>query len=195
MSATKSLTSAFFLGDNVNIRVCKIPMSKLVDHLQSPEMRLFHSFFFFNDTATTELYTLSLHDALPISERAMVYYTAFPGLLPTSMAQDTVPMSDLGNLKALLESAASRMGPQTVLITHQAIYGWARAYLSTSAHLINYGYSNPLVGVEMANSDGYSNVLLIWWINGFGWHDQPYVPNGFAPEYQLGDLALYVFRN
>src|SRR5256885_6145756 len=27
------------------------------------------SFFFFNDTATTEIYTLSLHDALPISQR------------------------------------------------------------------------------------------------------------------------------
>src|SRR5256885_14457185 len=30
-----------------------------------PRARLF-SFFFFNDTATTEIYTLSLHDALPI---------------------------------------------------------------------------------------------------------------------------------
>src|SRR5256885_16209621 len=27
---------------------------------------LFFFFFFFNDTATTEIYTLSLHDALPI---------------------------------------------------------------------------------------------------------------------------------
>src|SRR5258708_29144135 len=27
-------------------------------------------FFFFNDTATTEIYTLSLHDALPISWRS-----------------------------------------------------------------------------------------------------------------------------
>src|SRR2546430_15929416 len=27
--------------------------------------------FFFNDTATTEIYTLSLHDALPISARAL----------------------------------------------------------------------------------------------------------------------------
>src|SRR5690606_39829138 len=27
---------------------------------------LIHPFFFFNDTATTEIYTLSLHDALPI---------------------------------------------------------------------------------------------------------------------------------
>src|SRR2546427_10811890 len=30
-------------------------------------LRLFSIFFFFNDTATTEIYTLSLHDALPIS--------------------------------------------------------------------------------------------------------------------------------
>src|SRR5690242_21961736 len=28
----------------------------------------FFFFFFFNDTATTEIYTLSLHDALPISD-------------------------------------------------------------------------------------------------------------------------------
>src|SRR2546430_6001138 len=27
--------------------------------------------FFFNDTATTEIYTLSLHDALPISDRRL----------------------------------------------------------------------------------------------------------------------------
>ena len=31
---------------------------------------LFLFFFFFNDTATTEIYTLSLHDALPILARA-----------------------------------------------------------------------------------------------------------------------------
>src|SRR5256884_8705968 len=32
-------------------------------------VRLLLFFFFFNDTATTEIYTLSLHDALPISAR------------------------------------------------------------------------------------------------------------------------------
>src|SRR3989475_7807527 len=31
---------------------------------------IFVLFFFFNDTATTEIYTLSLHDALPIWSRA-----------------------------------------------------------------------------------------------------------------------------
>src|SRR5256885_8224660 len=32
-----------------------------------PSMCTSFFFFFFNDTATTEIYTLSLHDALPIS--------------------------------------------------------------------------------------------------------------------------------
>src|SRR2546430_13275578 len=32
-------------------------------------MIIYSTFFFFNDTATTEIYTLSLHDALPISQR------------------------------------------------------------------------------------------------------------------------------
>src|SRR5687767_16018600 len=52
---------------------------------------LFFFFFFFNDTATTEIYTLSLHDALPIFiyiptislgalnlKRDLPIYAAFP---------------------------------------------------------------------------------------------------------------------
>src|SRR6266581_948998 len=39
---------------------------------------LFSVFFFFNDTATTEIYTLSLHDALPISRPAIPAFTNSP---------------------------------------------------------------------------------------------------------------------
>src|SRR2546426_4925301 len=37
-------------------------------------------FFFFNDTATTEIYTLSLHDALPIFPRRSLYVHDGPRL-------------------------------------------------------------------------------------------------------------------
>src|SRR2546425_9147330 len=53
----------------------------------------FSFFFFFNDTATTEIYTLSLHDALPISSSqsasarhsgcATVVHRTRSGVLPT----------------------------------------------------------------------------------------------------------------
>src|SRR6266481_6647288 len=45
---------------------------------------LFFSFFFFNDTATTEIYTLSLHDALPISGSCSSPIS--PALCPTVCA-------------------------------------------------------------------------------------------------------------
>src|SRR6266567_4722349 len=38
----------------------------------SPRLLSSFSFFFFNDTATTEIYTLSLHDALPVRRRQAV---------------------------------------------------------------------------------------------------------------------------
>src|SRR5256885_8902099 len=47
---------------------------------------LFFFFFFFNDTATTEIYTLSLHDALPIY------------------------IASLGNLRAVRELVACELG-------------------------------------------------------------------------------------
>src|SRR2546425_1944250 len=42
-------------------------------------------FFFFNDTATTEIYTLSLHDALPIWE---------------DRAGDGAPAADVGQVRS-----------------------------------------------------------------------------------------------
>src|SRR2546430_11386612 len=46
-------------------------------------------FFFFNDTATTEIYTLSLHDALPICARACG--SAANASLPSAAAKSSIP--------------------------------------------------------------------------------------------------------
>ncbi len=43
-------------------------------NLLSPDFFFFFFFFFFNDTATTEIYTLSLHDALPIYRAVIVLF-------------------------------------------------------------------------------------------------------------------------
>src|SRR5882762_10399815 len=47
------------LQSHLNL-VCRLLLEKKKNNCASP------SLFFFNDTATTEIYTLSLHDALPI---------------------------------------------------------------------------------------------------------------------------------
>src|SRR3712207_9309918 len=47
-------------------------------------------FFFFNDTATTEIYTLSLHDALPIS---LLHVLDLDVLAPHRVAHDLLPLA------------------------------------------------------------------------------------------------------
>src|SRR3712207_9042217 len=60
-------------------------------------------FFFFNDTATTEIYTLSLHDALPISTTLQV------PLREWEHSRSHVPVSEAPQrepLRQAVESAA-----------------------------------------------------------------------------------------
>src|SRR5256885_8452912 len=70
-------------------------------------------FFFFNDTATTEIYTLSLHDALPISTSTVTMYCsttlfgtmALPGSSGTRSEEHTSELQSPCNLvcRLLLE--------------------------------------------------------------------------------------------
>src|SRR3989454_3166206 len=53
--------------------------------MQHPPIIFF--FFFFNDTATTEIYTLSLHDALPISPTLFGF---FPGFGPIARIRHAI---------------------------------------------------------------------------------------------------------
>src|SRR5256885_11081282 len=53
-------------------------------------MNGYRSMFFFNDTATTEIYTLSLHDALPISHLAALLF----GRTLAGFADDITPTGD-----------------------------------------------------------------------------------------------------
>src|SRR5258705_8736357 len=73
-------------------------------------------FFFFNDTATTEIYTLSLHDALPISEtqrknrntdairpkRALPYISAKAFLCALCASRSEEHTSELQSLRHLV---------------------------------------------------------------------------------------------
>src|SRR3712207_8474594 len=67
-------------------------------------------FFFFNDTATTEIYTLSLHDALPISvaaklavrgEKDLLEQVFRLGLVAQHPARDTVQPARMGPVNRL----------------------------------------------------------------------------------------------
>src|SRR5258706_7697166 len=100
--------------------------------------------FFFNDTATTEIYTLSLHDALPISPSSPPSSRCSSSRrsrwLSTSVRSEehTSELQSLTNLvcRLLLEKKIIR------LMSDRAIgfmYGWSNKK-SIHMHLI---YANP----------------------------------------------------
>src|SRR5216683_7721337 len=51
-------------------------------------------FFFFNDTATTEIYTLSLHDALPISSARRTVLVSSCGAVPPTTSKPSPSRSE-----------------------------------------------------------------------------------------------------
>src|SRR2546422_10145336 len=61
---------------------------------------LYYFFFFFNDTATTEIYTLSLHDALPI------YRGDLPGGVEAEMLPRLAGVDRLVDAVAFVDGAA-----------------------------------------------------------------------------------------
>src|SRR5438128_10283178 len=62
--------------------------SLFIPYLFLSHFLLLFLFFFFNDTATTEIYTLSLHDALPICQRQRVLIAAALAMRPALLIAD-----------------------------------------------------------------------------------------------------------
>src|SRR2546430_12470233 len=68
-------------------------------------------FFFFNDTATTEIYTLSLHDALPIYLRAHVHRLVAQ---PAQLVHDLLLQLEAGVVRS--EEHTSELQSQSNLV-------------------------------------------------------------------------------
>src|SRR3712207_7124994 len=89
-------------------------------------------FFFFNDTATTEIYTLSLHDALPILQQKGVVIKAEPPAQPSllgSLLLSLLPIAlMIGIVVWLSRNAMNKQGGGLMSI------GKSKAKLLTEAH-------------------------------------------------------------
>src|SRR5256885_15838175 len=101
---------------------------------------IFFFFFFFNDTATTEIYTLSLHDALPISVITAIYIltsAVFLYLVPLDRVTSGETFAAQAG-EALFGAAGGKVFALIVIVAGlwrppRPPFGFARGYLPRGA--------------------------------------------------------------
>jgi len=125
------------------------------------------------------------------AQSAFPLYTVYPQYLPSSMLQSSLPFSDYPNVVNAMLWVNWHLNSDSVIITQQAFYGWARYYLSPGKQIVNSFLASPTSAVNEAES--YVHVYTIWWVEGTGWFQASF-PVGAKPVMTFGDLAVYQYR-
>jgi hypothetical protein len=113
--------------------------------------------------------------------------------VPSSMLQNTVAIYDCPDVENAVNWVKDNMTRSDALLAHRAFYGWALSGLDEK-QVILYEYDNPADAAAANATAGYSNLYLIWWVDGKGWYNLPSVPPVFTEVYQSGDIAVYVYN-
>src|SRR6185369_8222402 len=112
---------------------------------------VFLFFFFFNDTATTEIYTLSLHDALPISVAAETMRRI---LIDRARRRRTREQAGFAEPDTDWESQLASAAPtDELLAVHEAVEGLA-VQEPLAAELVKLRYFVGLTMEEAAEALG-----------------------------------------
>src|SRR2546428_11308684 len=77
-------------------------------------------FFFFNDTATTEIYTLSLHDALPIYNRPLLVMRS--NLWASGYDVDGTDQPSLGQFSGRVQQTYKHSVPRFFVPEHGTMF-------------------------------------------------------------------------
>src|SRR5438309_6637225 len=125
------------------------------------------------------------------AQSALTPYTVFPQYVPSSMVQSSLPLSDYPNVVSAMVWVDSHLDSNSVLITQQAFYGWARSYLSPDKQVLNSFLGSPSSAIDQTGS--YTHVLTVWWVEGAGWFQGSF-PVGAKPLVRFGNLAVYEYR-
>jgi hypothetical protein len=139
------------------------------------------------------LATLSLGFMVLPNNLAFPYYALFPLYVPTSMLQNSVPLSDCGDVVKVLKWVEANVGDDGVLLVHDAFQGWAFLYLNNDVRVVQYGYASPEEAARVTFGSGHVKVYLVWWVSGEGWHGWVSLPSCFVEVFRSGRIAAYEY--
>jgi hypothetical protein len=122
-------------------------------------------------------------------------YPAFLSYVPSSMLANSVPLHDSLDALTLLAKLNATMDQHSVLLVHEAFYGFTALSISGDKFIINYHLGDPMSAVSYAKTLGFEKIYWIWWLPGYGWFGLTNPPQGFSILLQMGDMAIYQFNH
>ena len=125
--------------------------------------------------------------------RAFPYFGIFPYYVPSSMLQNSVPLSDCEDVARALDWMSNSLATSDVLLVHDAFQGWASMCLSPDRRVVAYGYGDPEVAARSLTLESEGRVFVLWWVSGSGWHGQASLSLHFAEVFKTGRIAIYKF--
>jgi len=127
------------------------------------------------------------------AEAAFPYFRAFPYYIPSSMLQNSMPLSDCGDVVKVLKWVEANVGNDGVLLVHDAFQGWVFLYLNNDVRVVHYGYASLEEAARVTFGSGHVKVYLVWWVSGEGWHGLASLPASFVEVFRSGRIAAYEY--
>ena len=128
-------------------------------------------------------------------EHATPYFTN-PAILPTfpsSMLQNTVPLSETEDVQKAVEALNKMMTSDAVVLTHESFFGWVSIGLTGNKTIIDYLLGTPTEALPTAKRLGFRTIYWIWWTAGISWDNYQAPTEIFKPVYTSGEMTVYVY--
>lgn len=139
------------------------------------------------------LVLLSFSFVLLPADVAFPYFGFFPYYVPSSMLQNSVPLCDCDDVVDALLWVGDNVGDDGVLLVHDAFHGWALLFLDRD-QVVCYGYESAEEAALETFGEGCSELYLVWWVSGEGWHGVSVLPSSFVEVFRSDRIAVYEYN-
>jgi hypothetical protein len=103
----------------------------------------------------------------------------------------TVPLQDVSDTVKVMEWLNGNIDNGSCVLVHSAFLSWARLYLDENHTIV--AYSNDTArALNVAASQGFNSVYLVWWGEDIGWYWFT-VPSYFRMVFQSGRMAAFLY--
>ena len=102
-----------------------------------------------------------------------------------------VPLRDVDGTVQVMEWLNEHVHDGSCVLVHAAFVEWANLRLDRSHTVVTYSAAIE-EALDVATSNGFSSVYLVWWGETIGWYWVT-VPSGFRPVFESGRMAAFEY--